>query len=49
MDTRTVVDDVTLDHVPLGSLVLRVAWIAIRLILVLYFGQQGALFFYQNF
>ncbi len=43
------VTDKTLDLVPIGSLVVRVAWIAIRLVLVFYFGQQGALFFYQLF
>ncbi len=28
---------------------LRVGWIVVRLGLVLYFGRQGALFFYQGF
>jgi hypothetical protein len=28
---------------------LRALWIAVRLVLVLYLGQSGALFFYQGF
>ena len=37
------------DHVSLGSLTLRLTWIVVRLFAVLYFGQQGTLFFYQFF
>jgi hypothetical protein len=28
---------------------LRTVWVAVRLVLVYYLGQQGALFFYQAF
>jgi hypothetical protein len=28
---------------------LRVIWVAVRLVLVYYLGQQGSLFFYQVF
>lgn len=47
-----------MDELPLNSpapeplpprFVLRAAWIAVRLVLVFYFGRQGALFFYQGF
>jgi hypothetical protein len=31
------------------ELALRVTWIAVRIVAVLYLGQQGALFFYQAF
>ncbi len=36
---------------PMGAteLAFRVAWIAVRVVAVLYLGQQGALFFYQAF
>ena len=37
------------DRVPLGELSLRIGWMTVRLILVMYLGQQGALFFYQQF
>ncbi len=37
------------DHVPLGELSLRIGWMTVQLILVIYLGQQGALFFYQQF
>jgi hypothetical protein len=33
----------------IALVVIRSAWIAARLLLVYYFGQQGALFFYQVF
>jgi hypothetical protein len=32
-----------------GMLIARLAWIVIELFAVLYFGQQGSLFFYQMF
>ena len=34
---------------PLPAYAARTAWIAIRLLLVYYLGQQGSLFFYQVF
>ncbi len=37
------------DRVAPGRFVLRVVWIAIRLLLVFYLGQPGLRFFYQNF
>ncbi len=49
MDQTAVDDDLALGRVPLGRLIARVAWIAIQLVIVFYFGQQGATFFYQNF
>jgi hypothetical protein len=33
----------------LSEFTLRTAWMAIRLVLVYYLGQQGSLFFYQVF
>ena len=32
-----------------GMLIVRLTWIVIQLFAVLYFGQQGTLFFYQMF
>ena len=32
-----------------GEFTLRTVWMAIRLVLVYYLGQQGSLFFYQVF
>ncbi len=37
------------DRLGAGRLLARVAWIVIQLVAVLYFGQQGSLFFYQFF
>jgi hypothetical protein len=37
------------DHVPLAEFWMRIGWMAVRLIFVIYLGQQGALFFYQRF
>ena len=32
-----------------GRYALRALWVATQLVLVYYFGRQGAIFFYQNF
>jgi len=37
------------DSVHPGMLIARIVWIVIQLFAVLYFGQQGTLFFYQFF
>jgi hypothetical protein len=34
---------------PASELVLRAVWIAVQIVAVLYFGQPGAMFFYQGF
>lgn len=34
---------------PGARFALRVLWIAVRLVAVIYLGQSGALFFYQGF
>jgi hypothetical protein len=39
----------TIDGVPWPGFVLRLLWVAIRIVLVVYLGQTGALFFYQGF
>jgi hypothetical protein len=36
-------------QIPATRFALRTAWVAVRLILVYYLGQQGLLFFYQTF
>jgi hypothetical protein len=40
---------VSVDGISLGRFLLRVVWLAIQLILVLWLGQKGTLFFYQGF
>jgi hypothetical protein len=35
--------------IPASELALRALWIAVQIVAVLYFGQPGALFFYQGF
>lgn len=35
--------------IPAGRLVLRVMWVAVRLVMVSYFGGRGAQFFYQGY
>jgi len=37
------------DGIPLWLFLLRVLWVAVQLILVIWLGQRGALFFYQGF
>jgi hypothetical protein len=39
----------TIDEIPWPSFVLRLFWVAVRIVLVVYLGQAGALFFYQGF
>ena len=48
MDAKVAAVD-ALDRVHPAWLVFKLAWIAIQLVCVIYFGQQGVLFFYQNF
>ena len=38
-----------IDGISAGRYVLRMFWVAIRLLLVIYFGQSGVQFFYQGF
>jgi hypothetical protein len=38
-----------IDGIPLGVFAIRVAWVAVQLVLVIYLGRQGAIFFYQAF
>jgi hypothetical protein len=38
-----------IDGIPAGRYVLRMFWVAIRLLLVIYLGQAGVQFFYQGF
>jgi hypothetical protein len=35
--------------IPLWRFVLRVAWVAVQVILAVWLGQQGQLFFYEGF
>jgi hypothetical protein len=39
----------TIDGIPLGRFLLRLLWVTVQLLLVLYLGNPGALFFYQGF
>lgn len=36
-------------RIPAVEFAIKTAWIAVRLVLVYYLGQQGTLFFYQVF
>jgi hypothetical protein len=38
-----------MDGIPLWWFALRVAWVAVQILLVIWFGQRGQLFFYQGF
>jgi hypothetical protein len=38
-----------IDGIPARRFVLRLSWVALRLVLVLYLGQKGVRFFYQGF
>lgn|GEM_PF-3246733 len=38
-----------IDGIPLSRFLLRILWVAIRLLLVLYMGETGTSFFYQGF
>ncbi len=38
-----------IEGIPLWQFGLRVCWIAVRLVLVMYIGQAGVRFFYQGF
>ncbi len=37
------------NEVPFWRTVIRVFWIAIQIVLILWFGQKGYMFFYQGF
>jgi hypothetical protein len=37
------------ERISVAEYAVRTAWIAVRLVLVYYLGQQGSLFFYQVF
>ncbi len=38
-----------IDGIPAGQYLLRMFWVAVRLLLVIYLGQAGVQFFYQGF
>lgn len=38
-----------IDGIPAGQYLLRMVWVAVKLVLVIYFGQAGVQFFYQGF
>ena len=45
-------DEVTpgrVDPIPPARFALRAAWVAVQVVVVIYLGQPGALFFYQLF
>ncbi len=48
-NTDTSTETKPLDGMGYGKFCLEVTWIAIRLLLVYYLGDKGAVFFYQNF
>jgi hypothetical protein len=37
------------DGIPIRVFTLRLFWVTLRLVMVLYLGQQGVRFFYQGF
>jgi hypothetical protein len=39
----------TIGGIPLGQFLLRVLWVSVRLLLVIYLGKYGIRFFYQGF
>ena len=49
MEQQPVVTSDSEGPLPASELALRALWIAVQIVAVLYFGQQGALFFYQGF